>query len=287
MLYEIVSEQLSVKISDVGAEIKSVKFNGKECAWQNESGLWDGCSPVLFPVCGYNSVVIDGTELDMPRHGFASRSIFAVSEQKSDGITFLLESNEATKKYYPFAFRLYVKYSVKSDLLVVENIIENIGDKPMPYAIGRHDSFVLDKPIENYKLCFPLEEEFLSQKHDESGRLMNLYYDFGSGKELILPADYLTDGQTVIFSNIKSDSVTLKTVDNRPIARFFIGDTNNLLLWRPDNAQMICVEPWGALPDDTDEDKTDFLQKKRFRIISEGETDVIKYSIEYFSAEND
>ena len=127
MLYEIVSEQLSVKISDVGAEIKSVIFKDKERAWQNESGLWNGCSPVLFPVCGYNSVVIDGTEFDMPRHGFASRSIFVVYEKKNDGITFLLESNDDTKKYYPFAFRLYVKYSVKGNLLVVENIIENIG----------------------------------------------------------------------------------------------------------------------------------------------------------------
>ena len=40
---------LQVEIDAFGAQIKSVKLHGKERAWQNENGAWQGTAPLLSP----------------------------------------------------------------------------------------------------------------------------------------------------------------------------------------------------------------------------------------------
>ena len=282
MLYEISGKDLSVKISDLGAEIKSVKYKGKERAWQNDNGTWAGTSPVLFPVCGRTSVLIGGKNHNISAHGFARTSAFVCEGAKDDEITFVLRDNEKTFAVYPFRFELRINYKIQGDSIIVTNEIKNTGDKTMPFALGRHDSFPLDKPIDNYKLCFSRDEEFLSQKHDDNGRLLNLYVDLGRGKEFVLPEDYLSNGQTVIFGGINSDSVTLKTIDNRPIAEVFFPGIHNLLIWRPNGAQMICLEPWSALPDKVGEDDVEFLQKPRLKTLGADETVAIHFDIKYY-----
>ena len=282
MLYKIANEILSVTIDSFGAEIKSVVFKEKERSWQNQSGEWDKTSPVLFPVCGNTSVVISGKDFNMPFHGFAKTSDFVCERISRDEITFLLRDNEQTFAVYPFRFEWKVTYKVENDSIIIENEIINKGTVPMPFAIGRHDSFVLDEPLDNYKLCFPSDEEFLSQQHDASGRLVNLFYDFGSQKELIIPASFLTNGQTIIFGNIKSDHLMIKTLDDRPVIKYSFNKVENLLFWRPNSSQMICIEPWTALPDGADESNVDFLQKKRLIKLNESQSKRIDFIIKYY-----
>ena len=282
MVYTIKNDFLSVSISDMGAEIVSVIHKGVERVWQNENGAWSGHSPVLFPVCGNCAVVIGGKDYGMSFHGFARTSVFECENIKNDEITFCLRYNNHTFAFYPFKFEFRITYKVIDDTVVITNVIKNVGTVTMPFALGRHDSFILSKPLEKYKLCFPLDEEFLSQQCDESRRLINLYYDFGSGKELIFPSDYLTDGQSIIFEGINSDHLFLKTIDNRPIARFFYGRVNNLLFWRPNASQLICIEPWTALPDRADEFNVDFLQKKRLIKLNESQSKQIDFTIKYY-----
>ena len=281
MLYRISNNDLSVGINDLGAEIKSVVYRGEERAWQNENGAWSGTSPILFPVCGKTLVNIAGKDMKMPFHGFARNSVFSCDKIGFDEATFVLHASEQTFAVYPFDFSLKVTYKVQNDTITITNEIKNEGDTPMPFALGRHDSFLLKKPVGNYKLCFPCEEEFMSQKATDEG-LINLYFDFGKGKEFILPEDYLTNGETVIFGGINSDQVTLKTLDNRPIARLSFGETGNLLVWRPDGAQMVCIEPWSALLDRVDESDDDFFGKARFSVVGAGETKTMKFEIKYY-----
>ena len=49
MTYEFGSDVLRCEVSDIGAELVSVKLNGKERLWQNDNGGWDGHAPILFP----------------------------------------------------------------------------------------------------------------------------------------------------------------------------------------------------------------------------------------------
>ncbi len=150
----------------------------------------------------------------------------------------------------------------------------------MFFALGRHDSFLLDKPIENYKICFDKQEEFLSQKAGGDAKLLNLYYDFGEGKVFCLPEEYLIDGQTIIFGKINSRKISLKTSDNGLIARLSFDCADNLLLWRPDNSKMICIELWSALPDNSDE-TVEFDSNKKYCTLNINEEKTISFKIEY------
>ena len=49
---KIGNDILQVEIATMGAELQSVKLNGKERLWQGDPKFWTGRAPILFPVCG-------------------------------------------------------------------------------------------------------------------------------------------------------------------------------------------------------------------------------------------
>ena len=73
MNYTIANEQLTVTISDRGAELQSVKgTDGRERIWQGDPAVWGRRSPVLFPLCGRTyegKSTADGIPCDLPLHG--------------------------------------------------------------------------------------------------------------------------------------------------------------------------------------------------------------------------
>ena len=73
---------LQVQVDDYGAQIKSVKYHGKERAWQNDNGAWKDTAPLLFPVCGHFGVTVEGKTYDMPAHGFVKKQPFIAEEPK-------------------------------------------------------------------------------------------------------------------------------------------------------------------------------------------------------------
>lgn len=282
MLYEISNELLKVKVNELGAEVSSVIFCGKERVWQNDNGSWAGKSPVLFPVCGNSKVIVNGEDKKMPAHGFARKSLFKCVSAGKDRVSFLLKSDEGTFALFPFEFEFKITYSLNGSSLVAVHEVKNTGAAPMPFAFGRHDSFAFDKDVGNYKLRFEKGEVFSSLIHDDTGRLTGEKKDFGAGREFILPEDFLVNGNTVIFGGIGSRRVTLMTVDNVPLADISFGETDDLLLWRPVGAKMICVEPWSALPDDDSGNVVEFAEKRGYTVLKPGESKRSVFEIKYY-----
>ena len=105
-MVELKNEQLSVVVSEKGAELQSIKdAHGKEYLWQADPKYWNRHSPILFPiVCSVNDETyrVDGKEYHLPRHGFARDATFKLIAQSQRKVTFVLESSEATKKVYPY-----------------------------------------------------------------------------------------------------------------------------------------------------------------------------------------
>ena len=280
MIYTISNKEMAVSVSDIGAEVVSVIRKGVERVWQNENGSWPRHSPVLFPVCGNSAVVIGGEDYGMFVHGFARNSVFSVEKIAVESLTFSLVYNDDTFQVYPYQFKLSLTYSIKENALLIENKVENLGDRTMPFALGRHDSFLLDKPIGNYKICFDKQEQFLSQEVDNSGKLLNLYSDLGRGTEFLLLEEYLVDGKTIIFGKINSRKITLKTSDDKFIAELSSDYADNLLLWRPADAQMICIELWSALPDSADK-SIEFDLNEKYCSLNTNEEKIMMFKIEY------
>ena len=115
-MVELKNEQLSVVISEKGAELQSIKdANGKEYLWQADPKYWGRHSPILFPiVCAVNDETyrVDGQEYHLPRHGFARDAEFKLIAQSTRKVTFALESSEETKKVYPYDFTLSISYTL-------------------------------------------------------------------------------------------------------------------------------------------------------------------------------
>ena len=110
MLYIIGNKCLSVAVDSFGAELNSVKKDGKELLWQNYDGSWDGHAPVLFPFCGHCAVKIDGKDYNAPAHGIVRQREFSRVFQTGTELVLTFTSSAETKKIYPYDFSFSVRY---------------------------------------------------------------------------------------------------------------------------------------------------------------------------------
>jgi galactose mutarotase-like enzyme len=113
---------LTVEISEHGAEILSIKKNGKEYLWQGDAKFWGRRSPVLFPNVGRvwnDEYRYAGNTYQMGQHGFARDMDFQVTYKEDDGIVYWFESTPDTLGKYPFPFRLIIGYLLDGNKIVV------------------------------------------------------------------------------------------------------------------------------------------------------------------------
>ena len=282
MIYTIKSGALEVQIDDFGAELISVRFQGKERLWQNDNGSWAGHAPVMFPACGSCDVVVDGKKYPHFLHGFARKNTFTVSAVTDTSATFTLRSSNETKELYPFDFEFSLTYAVEGDTLKIAHKATNTGDKDMYCAFGAHESYALDKPLENYRLVFEKEETLDSLIHNNCGVLTGEVQAFGKTNTLALPVAFLENGNTAIVGKLSSDFVTLETLDGEKIATVSFEDFDNVLLWHPDGSQMICIEPWQNLPDYVDKTDVEMSQKAGLNCVKAGDTYTLFRTIRYY-----
>ena len=72
-MINIKNEILSCDISEIGAEIKSLKKGDTEYIWCADPKFWGKSAPVLFPMIGSskdNKYTLNGKTYPMKKHGF-------------------------------------------------------------------------------------------------------------------------------------------------------------------------------------------------------------------------
>ena len=281
MIYSIKNDKTEVKINSLGAEVRSVLHNGKERAWQNETGEWSGCAILLFPFAGFNRLVYEGVDFGVEKHGFCRNEEFELVEAKNDNITFVLKANERTKAIYPFDFEFFVKYTLVENGYEVSYIINNISEKAIPLACGGHESFALENDVENYYVEFEKDEKFDFLVHNASGMLTGEKINHGEGKILPLEKDFTDNSATVILGNINSRKASLyhKKTKEKVVEINFEG-FRNLLLWHPHGSKMLCIEPWQALPSYVDEIK-EFKDRDGIVTLEKGKEITFTRAIKY------
>ena len=283
MEISIRNKSMCVTATEAGAELLRVTAFGKERLWQNETGGWAGHAPNLFPYCGNCEMKLGGVSYGHGFHGFVSRKCFSCVAATDTSMTFRLTDDTETQKAYPFRFTLDILYSLPADdLLEIRWEITNESDRPMPFACGGHESFALPGAVDGFQIVFPQEERLLFHIHDADGRISGETDDRGFGSVLPLSSADLVGGNTLILKGLRSHSVILADKrDNRPLAETAFPDFPNLLLWHPDGANMICIEPWMNLPDDAC-GCPDFAKKPGVRILSPREKCCLTRHIRYF-----
>ena len=145
-MYRIKNEEITLEISALGAEMKSLKDNrtGVEYLWQADAAYWGRTSPVLFPLVGNyrnKETVFEGKTYSLSQHGFARDMEFEVLSEKETEIWFVLNSTEETWNVFPFAFRLFLGYRLHERSVEVLWKVENTDSKKMYFSIGGHPAF--------------------------------------------------------------------------------------------------------------------------------------------------
>ena len=256
---QISNLNLTVKIEQTGAELSSIvsKSSGREFVWNANPEIWGSSAPVLFPIVGglkNGQTSHNGKLYSMPRHGIVRHnSNIHVIAQENDRITFRLTADEQTLKHYPFRFTFDINYRVKDNSLIITHMIKNTDNCDMYFSVGAHPAF--NCPInegESYTDCYlefseretlstsPLTKDGLVK--DESIPVLN--------DSNILPlTEHLFDNDALIFRNLKSRCVTLRSHKSDTAVAVEFPDFNYLGIWAKPNAPFVCIEPWLGIAD--------------------------------------
>jgi galactose mutarotase-like enzyme len=170
LLVEIINlynKNFSASISPKGAELKSFyeKQSEIEYIWKGDPAWWSGSAPVLFPIIGglkNKEYLYKGKKYSLPNHGFARESTFKAKQTGFTSAEFTLESNENTRKMYPFDFILKVVFTLENNGLAVQYDVFNKSIDSMFFSIGSHPAFNIPFAggyLENYYVHFSEEED--------------------------------------------------------------------------------------------------------------------------------
>lgn len=247
------NDKIKLEMDSLGAEMKSLfgKNSGREYMWHGDPAYWGRTAPVLFPFVGSlkdKKYRVNGREYGMGQHGFARDMEFTLLEQNKDNIRFVLESDEETRKKYPFDFSLELGYALNESSVRVFWKVINKGKEEMPFSIGGHPAFlcpVLPETVQtDYYISFDADQPLISDVI-EDGLIGDALKEYSLENGYLKITDDLFDGDALIMEKDQAHSVSLCLPDKTPYLTVKFG-APLFGIWSPvkKNAPFICIEPW-------------------------------------------
>lgn len=281
----IENAELTATFKSQGAELCSLKAKEtrREYIWEGNPEFWGKHAPVLFPIVGTlkdNRYFYKDEFYALSRHGFARDMEFEVVDKKDSSVVFSLKANKHTKANYPFDFELQIGYTLTNSILNIEYEIINKMDERMPFSIGGHPAFALQKKFTSYALefeqqetleSFTLENDLLS--HNTLPIALN---------EKVLPLTYsLFEKDALIFKSLNSKKISILESE-QPLINFYFEDFKNFGIWTKMNAPFICLEPWLGYSDLTSSNGN-IENKEAIQFVEANAIFKCSYSIEIIS----
>ena len=283
---EVKKNNISFKVNELGAELKSLVCDGKEYIWYSDPKFWKRSAPFLFPIVGSmkgHKTIINGKEYTLTQHGFLRDQDFNVVLEEEGKLVLENQYNEVTLSKYPFKYKAKVTYEVIDESLKTSVEITNLGEEVMPFNIGGHPAFncpLYDgETFEDYKVVFEKEETFGSPEVVEGGLLNfdNPVYSLENAKEIALKKDLFTI-DTILIPKVKSKSVKLLNKEGKGI-EFSYPKFSTLAIWTPYNeAPFVCLEPWIGYNDKHDTNG-EYLTKDDLVKLNSNESYEVSYTI--------
>ena len=242
---------LQITTKQEGAELTSIKLNGKEKLHDGKE-YWNRQAPILFPIVGKlkdNKTIIEDQTYEMGQHGFARDMKFECIKDKENIKEYKLKENEETLKMYPYKFELYVKYQVKEDTLIVSYEVENTDNKNIFFGIGGHPAFKCDYSNCKYSIEFEKEEDEIGILELENGLISKarVKEEILTNNKIILNENSF-ENDAIIMQNIKSNKIYLKEYE-KTILEFDFTGFPYLAIWSKKGAPFVCIEPWYNIAD--------------------------------------
>lgn len=288
MNYTLENQSIRLVINSKGAEIQSLqsRANGTEYIWQANARYWNQKSPVLFPVIARQKngfYCWGGQKYEMPMHGFAQQSEFALCGQGPGWAEFVLQENESTLPLYPFQFRLLVGFRLLGKRVAVEYRVANGSASVMPYAIGGHTGYnvPLQKGEKYSDYAFFFEEEETAPRCPLVNGLLQPPVAFLKGQKQLALTETLFNNGALIFKKLRSPRVALRSrLTGRGVEVEYRG-FDYLGLWAAPGAPFVCIEPWSGLPSGEADGQT-LEEKEGIRFLQPGKEQACRHIISVY-----
>ena len=290
MIYTLENQHLKISLSNHGGELHSIKGkkDNTEFLWSGDEAYWKYHAPILFPIVGkvFNGkYTVDGITYELPQHGLARVRDFEMIEQTKNSISFELKYSEDTLKIYPFKFSLIIKYTLNDINLSIDYIVKNLDNKEMYFSIGAHPAFMC--PIENDKF----DDYYFEFNEKENASIMQLvgpgYFSkeekpYLKNENIINLSTDLFKNDALVFKNLKSNKISLKSKNHKKYLEFDFGEFPYLGLWTKDTgAPFVCIEPWFGHAD-FDGFNGEFMDKAAIQSLMPNKEFHCNYNISFF-----
>ena len=245
-------KEYEATISTLGAEVLELKKNGSNILWNRDGNYWGDSALVLFPFVGRNyddTYTYRGKQYNIGIHGFGPKSEFSIVDVNDNSLTLSLSDNEETRKVYPFHFAFNITYSLSDDGLNIDFNVTNKSQDVMPFTMGYHPGFMLDKELCHYKVKFENvsepKEVCIVTKCMLTGETEDLVLN---NNELALSPSLFTESAK-IYAGV-GNVVSLLDENDTEIVKLQYDGFENIVLWQTLNsdAKFICIEGWRGLP---------------------------------------
>lgn len=289
-MYSISNSKIKISVKKTGAElceISSVK-NKTNFMWDANPKIWGSFAPNLFPVIGAlkdGSYIYENKIYTLPKHGFIrNNNAVKCIAQTSNSLTFGLQYSDDLLKIYPFKFDFTLSYLIRDNVIELVHTIKNLDEKTMYFSLGGHPAFkcpVYDN--ENYN-DYALEFEHLE---NSKSHLINMANGLISPKtktifknSTILPLKHdLFNDDALIFKDLKSKKVTLKSKTHGNILSITYTNFEYLGIWAKPSGNYVCIEPWLGIADNENTNQN-IKEKEGILTLEAGKTFKASYSIE-------
>lgn len=254
----ITSDALTAAIDPLGAELSSLKDRaGRELMTDADPAFWTGRAPLLFPVvgrCRDDHILIDGQAYPMPKHGFARRMTFTLTEHGTDHATLRLSDSAETRAAYPFAFALEIGFALTGATLEMAVALHNPGDAPLPASFGFHPAFAWPLPYgaarAAHHMVFDAPEPGLLTRITPEGYSTAPVRPTPVEGDTLPLADALFEDDALVWNPVASRALRYGPPEGPWLD---IGwDAPRLGVWTKPGARYVCVEPWHGLADPED-----------------------------------
>ncbi|SFN91302.1 aldose 1-epimerase family protein [Salegentibacter flavus] len=258
-MHQIKNEFLSITVNPVGAELSSIKNleTGIEHLWQGNPEIWASQAPNLFPVIGVlknGEYTFEGKTYKMPKHGFVryNKNIRLKSKTENE-LVFELQFSEESLKQYPFKFNFEIAFKLNGKNLEVSHQVSNLDEKTMYFSLGGHPAFNAplseNEDYEDYYLEFDQKLDLRSYLLNKEGLVSERTEGILDNENKIWLKKDLFENDALIFKNIPSKKVVLKSKNSGAVLSVEYSDFKNLGIWAKPNAPYVCIEPWLGIAD--------------------------------------
>lgn len=272
---------LVARIDALGAELVRLQdAAGRDLLWDGDPAFWTGRSPLLFPMVGRardDRITVAGRTYGMGQHGFARTSVFTLLRSDAASCTWRLEASDATRRRYPFAFRLDVTYRIEGATLHMEAEVANTDTAVLPASFGFHPALrwplPYGKPRATHDIVFEKEEP-APIRRPVDGLLSAAGFPTPVHERRLPLSDDLFEAGALIFDTLASRSLVYGEAIRVDFPRM-----PHLGIWTKPGAGYVCIEPWQgyASPEGFD---GDFADKPGMVGVAPGATETFAMGIE-------